>query len=334
MKAITEAFFKFSSLLIRFARYLSKTVHRHPIPTVLIVPTLAIAGFLVFIWVVPSPPPFMVIVARSQIVEQRVVLPQTMRIPLYSSKPRRLEGACDPLLDTLGRFSGLLEPGRRAIVTYRIIGSRVAISVRAQEGAETNPRLINDAGDCEIGDAASFLIDTADKESVNAMPLPIAGPTAVGQDSRGDNNLSHDPWMLVSGEVRVFGRTLFGRQGGALYPGGDAIPLVAGSRVTSLKKWRSPAVDAETAWFGYATSAEGVFEVSATTEARDLEIFRPGGRRDNERLSPANHANLLNDPSVAFLSLAFALLTVLVQSVATVLALHSRVPSQPKEADN
>jgi len=266
----------------------------------------------------PQSPPLLVITAESETVQYRIIRPDVAEIPMINALVRNISDDCKTILSekTNGQISALLKPPKNAIVRYRWSPAAVSIQVQSQTGTKTILEF-DDGQSCALPDQVSIVMPKPELTSPAARPLPIVGPAEIGVEIQVPTaprpNGRRVFGILYGGEIKIFGRTI----SGALYPAQvGAIAIPAGGRLSALtpvtgagNRKQSPA------WYGMAVIGERAFNISATTETNNLKFFRPGGSSDESTIAVSLFTRLLNDPSLALLSLMSLVFVMSLQAV-------------------
>lgn len=287
--------------------------------------TLVLASLtLVTIWALPSPAPLVIIELETETLLQSVRRPDTSSIAMTGARLRlqgdaELPEQCSGLVTSDGLFSGIVRPAQGALVRYRWHPDGMLITIEGQQ----------DGGTALIGtDEVQCDVPPADALNINLPPpgdldptsrLPIAGPATAGGEfgvpvlpGQGRRDMT----FLRSGTVKVFGRSGWPFGQGELYavePEGFVIP--AGSRLASSGNIALPGDEAGASWYGIAEYSDEGFKVSATAETSRLLLFRPGASGQEETFAAGLLARMFSDPNVAFISIAFLVVTVVGQLV-------------------
>ncbi|GLQ53807.1 hypothetical protein [Devosia nitrariae] len=271
-----------------------------------------------------SPPPLVVIELETETLLQSVRRPDTSSIAMTGARLRlrgdaELPAQCSVLLSKKGFFSGIVRPEQQALVRYRWNPERILITIAAR-GKETV--LIGaDEGRCAIPAQDDLNIDLPKPGGIDPTSrLPIAGPAAAGGEFGvpvlPGRDRVRDMTFLRSGTVKVFGRSDWPFGQGELYavePEGFIIP--AGSRLASSGNISLPGDEAGASWYGVAEYSDHGFKVSATAETSRLLLFRPGATGPEETFAVGLLARIISDPNVAFISIAFVVVSVVGQVI-------------------
>ncbi len=281
---------------------------------------LSVFGSLVvvvpfLVW--PQTPAFLVISAEVETIKYIVARPDIAEIPLANVRIKGLSESCQFESKTVGEsVVGILKPPKYALVFYR--WSAKGIVVQVQRKADVAIRLELPNGQiCEASDTVSVVIPNPSRTRSQVLYFPIAGPASAGVEMHVPlmplPNRTRPSGMLYEAEIRIFGRTIFG----ALYPAQvRPVVLPAGGRLSSIgQDFYSKDGTEASGWYGIAIVGERAFNISTTTEATNLKFFRPSGS-NNLPIDLNLFTGLLNDPSIAILSLGMLSFAILMQAVA------------------
>jgi hypothetical protein len=176
--------------------------------------------------------------------------------------------------------------------------------------------------ECTLADRYNAFVvefDGSNEEALaTAWPLPIAGPAEVGAELRVPNvpkaSGQRDFNLLIEGDLQIFGKAIMPSFQDALFPAlSNPLVIPAASRVASSGNVTA-AEDAGAAWYGVAFIAKNGFRISATTETSELHIFRPGIEKgQREYFAIGLFTQILNDPSLAFISFCFVVIVAVAQ---------------------
>lgn len=287
--------------------------------TISLIVTLA---FISFVYFCPTKPPFVFIEAETETLSYYVIRPQVAAVPLVDAKIIGLPLTnCGKLSESQTSITALLQPAIHTIVRYRHSGKKISIQLSNKNSVGAIH--FADETICALpANGITFVIATPSHESPAGpavRPLPIAGPGEIGveQGAPSITNIEHRIFnTMKTGSLRVYGRTAFPPNRGALYPAEDAeFPLPAGGRLDSGEDFTSGNISNVAAWYGIAHIGENAFQVSVTTESKDLRLFRPGSSGDSERFAVSLFGRLFNDPSVAVISLAVVVFSIVMQVI-------------------
>ena len=277
---------------------------------------IAILSLYLLVWRVQSP--LLVFDVTSEQFSQRVVRPELTAFAITNAE---VIGTTTCTYD--GVFSGIVEAPSGSQLTYWWRPDRIAISIDVPE--EGIVRFVQ-AGEVECREsAARITVRTASLDPTNpGWRLPIAGPAEVGSETVAsvpgtDGRRRLD--MLRSGSFEVFGRAFSLAESGTLFPiSSSPITIPSGSRIGSLES----AGDAAASWFGSAFHTSDGFEISATTEARSVSLFRPGADEQEEKFEFGIFASIAGDPNLGMIFLIVFIAVTTVQLVASWVGLWHR----------
>ncbi|KIX11845.1 hypothetical protein [Dethiosulfatarculus sandiegensis] len=277
--------------------------------------------------------PLAFINAKTELISYIVARSELSNIPLYNveivSKENEIR---QRLKENNCLFIGLIKPMPGARVTYRHSGEKIIIEIKS--GAihrGTTPSVIGylhfyDDTQCPIHNRLIIRFRTPtvkDYFSNNARPLPIAGPAEIGRELGSPlmprKNGKRTAGLMTGGTIRIFGRTnsFFGHK--EVYPAQDASFVIPkGSRLTSISN-SSITAGSPNSWYGSASIEKETFELSATTESKELRLYQPGRTRDSERFNISLFVQIFSDPSLALWSFRFVLFAFLFQVLLSLL---------------
>lgn len=255
----------------------------------------------------PTRAPYLVVEAVSETMEYRVARPAIAQIPVVGATIRPMPSECGAIADSAeSGLTALIQPMQTALVRYIWGSDRVAIRLRNVDGNSPATILLPGGRSCSLPNRATVVIPVDASMGTNARPLPIAGPAEIGvtygvptmPDGTKSSNLMH------GGSVEIFGYTAAPWSDRVLYPTQDtAFPLPAGGRLTSGESiHNSEATRRTPPWYGVARHGERGFEISATTESKDLRLHRPGVHGETETFAVSLLTVIFNDPSLALVS--------------------------------
>lgn len=272
-------------------------------------------SFVLAIKLAPNPAPYASIALDTEMVRYRVVNPVLAAVPVVGASTRSVVDCNGGQVgDT---WSGLLRPAAGSIVQYRWSPDRVAIEIARPkepvasltlEAALKEPvasLTLVDETECNFQDPTAQVTISMPERGL-AHPLPLAGPAESGSESSAATAGSATAYNQIrSGEVKVFGRTVFH---GELYPVNSAIyPIPAGSRLASGPDFKSGQSERSgAAWYGRVRADQDGFDLSVTTDANHLLLYRWGLDDQTETFSFGLFTRIFNDPSLGLLALGFA----------------------------
>lgn len=292
----------------------------------------------------------------AELVTQSVTRADLASVPLANAR-QTLGRSCIPE-ENAEPVNAVLRPENGATLQYRWTPDRIAVTVAAPEGRQGTQLRYFDEHDeyreCILVDRlnsfvielyapdeldASEELEASDERALaRAWPLPIAGPAEVGAEF-GVINIPkagepRDFNLLMNGTLQVVGKATMPSARNALVPAlSEALAIPAGSRLTSLTDPDAPPDAAGAPWYGLAIVAPNGFRVSATTEASQLYIYRPGIDRDQRELIEVGlFAQFLNDPSLAIIALGLAAFVAIAQVISGWVGVW-RVPESPECRD-
>ena len=217
-------------------------------------------------------------------------------------------------------MTGLAVPSNNAELFYDVV--RQSLLIRASSKSSEQPLTFIANNDRRnpvhigIGGSLYYGIDSGcDEEVFTAVRLPIWGTAKLGSVptpptlSKSADSIGN---ILLSGDVKVFGRNLFGS---GVYPAGD-FSLPAGSQLFNDKvELTSPPEP----WFGFAIydaqsnsiAPNSYLVVNASTIAERLHLKRLGGGAVPEKIDVGFLTKIIGDPLLsgigAFLAFLFFL---------------------------
>ncbi|MEM9779763.1 MAG: hypothetical protein AAF813_07580 [Pseudomonadota bacterium] len=210
-------------------------------------------------------------------------------------------------------MTALVTPPTGAEVEYFSLPDFVQVTIRA-EGSDA-PILVDIEGqpECSITGVLTVLIPL---ESVQKnQPLPILGSVEIGRElgvptrpTPGDLRVVLNGGLIVDrpasnvllgGNAWVFGRSSDRWDGGRLYPVGEAIPILRGTRL-SFESGETVAGNV------MRTEADSAFNIQFTVSVANLKIHRPGQENQVESLAVGSISRAFGDPTLAPLLISLA----------------------------
>lgn len=289
--------------------------------------------------------PLILIHAQTELVSFIVARPELANIPLYNVELVRHDGkTCKQLTEQNDLFTGLLQPMVGTRITYRHSGEKIVIEIKPgplQKGEKHSTLAylkFSDDTRCVVHNRLVIRFEPPASENhfmINARPLPIAGPSEIGKEYGAPlmprKSGKRTAGLLAGGTLRVFGRATSLISGKEIYPPQHANFIIPkGSRLTSISS-RGNNEFFPNSWYGSVTINEFIFDLSATTEAKELRLYRPGRSQDAELFKTSLLAQIFNDPSLAIFSFLFVLFTIILQVVlAFINVLSSGPPMKSK----
>jgi hypothetical protein len=272
----------------------------------------------------PSPVPHLSINLKSEVLRYRVKSPAISAFVVENADINGFD--CDEGKQNNGRFSGMVTPAIYNIVTYRLEENRYAIQIKYKPNMDKPDdkktgsfKLLNEK-ECELPTGTVTLAMPIPVKSSSAWtPLPISGPAEAGAEISEVVPMAPESKrvrsLLLGGTIQVFGRTAFPISGGSLYIVSEGeFPIVTGSRVAAGREIESADPHESGApWYGVAMFGEMGFEIAATTETRAMLIHRSGLGQQTERFAVGYLARLFNDPSLAGISFAIFVFSLVAQ---------------------
>ncbi|TYC53436.1 hypothetical protein FMN50_15130 [Rhodobacterales bacterium] len=292
--------------------------------------------FLLVLFAIPRKSPLIVVEAETELLSYVVMRPELAAIPFNNVRLRggKLEN-CTGLAASGDLFTGIVQPTAGVQVWYRFVDGNPLIELRAgnRKTDDTGHLQFENGTRCAIQSRLVIrLANTTNSDSVNARPLPIAGPARLGTELSApliNESSRRMSGLLLSGSLRILGRASDPSAADALYPAIDEeIVIPAGSRLSSFTD-NGQELQEPSSWYGIATIGDGSYSVAATTESDFLRLYRPGQSQDAESFRTSLFAQVFNDPSLATMSLALVVLSIVFQTLLAWLGLPSRIENGP-----
>ncbi len=267
---------------------------------------LGTAVLALIVWLLSGPGTLVVVTAETQSMSYTVAVPSQAVFAVRDYQLIDLVGADPPKC-----ISGLIEPPDRAVVTYLHTSEGIVVAVEADDAKRAATwRELGLEGQPSVDLSSAFTLVPAPATCGEAMAgrLPIWGDATLGGELRPPSTVDDLSPTLLSGSVAVFGRTLFG---GRLYPS-QTINLPAGARLASDRDLP----ERERAWWGlvhFDPDKRLSMQVTASTEARRLELIAPGARIEPSVIEVRTLSRVLNDPFLLTLGVILGAAGVILQ---------------------
>jgi len=254
-----------------------------------------------------GPSPLIVMQLDTELLVQRVARPELSSIPVVNARLSDA-GNCAALL-TGDRFTGVVRPPAGALLTYHWEPERLLIEIEAPPAAVT---LLSNRNEDECGlqlGRLQIALAPGPGMSDPSWQLPIAGPAVAGSEFGAplapDTGGRRVYDLLRGGTISVYGKSLDSNR---LFPVSDnTFEIPAGSRVASAASLPLGDADAGPSWYGVALYDKlAGLQVSATTEAGELLLFRPSPGAQRETFGIGLLAGLLGDRGTATFAFAIA----------------------------
>lgn len=278
--------------------------------------TLLVVAAALCLAVASKSAPVIAIMAESEFVRFTVARPEASVIVLPTATTRFGFDAAG------GGAPGTwqVDPVPGAVVTYRRRGARLAVRVAPPtEGARAGVLRGADGSARAFSETLSLTVDIAASDA--PVRLPIAGPMEVGTLAGGQAGTGRGPTdLLLRARITTFGRAAFsGRSAnGQLYHVGD-FELPAGGRLLA-----GDAAEAAAPWYGLvmADLDSDAMRLEATAESRSLRYEKVGAPQEYEEFGVSLIDAAFSDPSVARVTLIFAVFAAAMQTIASWLSLE------------
>ena len=262
--------------------------------------------FFILIWI--SPLPYLVINAETEILLYRVSRPNIAAFSIVNAEIHPLTDDC---VQTLGlkandRITALVQPNEGALVQYRWSPRSISVVIKGPNNKQGGSLTLFDERGCKLSARTRIKFQIENIDNPSSTPLPIAGPAEIGMEQGA--NYAPKPGssrvfnMMHSGSIQVFGRGIFSD---VLYSGQfESIQLPLGGRLTSGNSLiANPGSNKIPPWYGVAEIRDRGFHVSATTESRNIRLFRAGSHSESETVAISFMAMVVNDPTISLVTL-------------------------------
>lgn len=307
-------------------------------------------GCIFLLYFLPTASSIVVLTATVQSMSFKVVVSDMARLPLagyalsYEAAATDLPFGSEKVVKSKTSakpvcLEGLFTPTPGTQITYERFGAEpVAIEVRREDGQPLGRFEITKGSAPEAIQKSSWLRLVAPKASSDSddsskdtpvctktptTMLPVYGLADVGSEIRPLGSGERQSYgTLLDGTLDIFARTIplpFLQIKQRVYPAStSSITIPPGSRVTigGDDKRRKP-------WAGFvmpdAANSFGL-DVRLTSEAKEIEIIRPGTGLDPETLSVGLFTQLTNDPYLMAAQVIVALLFSVFEMLGSILS--------------
>lgn len=272
--------------------------------------------------------PVALINAQSTYVTYEVQRGPASNFTLRGAQLRDTTQVCDGILDSKGRFTGLVAPGQGSQVSYTRHKSHLLITLESPPGTSPAELTVEGKAVCKVpGDRLNLLIpnEMLDRH----LPFPIVGRGEIGaelgiqaapmpaqesvevDDGRGGFSVRQAPGhLLVGATVRLFGRTSTLSGTGQLYPIPDAeFQIPRGSRLSSTSETSTMVGTI------MADQRDSALDIEVTLEASEVLIYRIGQRDQVERLAVGAFARSFSNPGLVPILVAIAIFGFILQLI-------------------
>ncbi len=256
---------------------------------------------------VPKKAPLVMFELVAEYLEQQVSRPELSAIALRGATISAPAG-CETVLGADRSFAGVVQPPVGSRVAYAWRPDGVAIGIDAPEGAAIKLTADGEAECVLDADNVFFAL----RSPPPGTPLPLAGATEIGREfgvAMTGGGTGRD--LLRAGSFQVFGRSIAPWASDVLYPITDnAISIPAGSRLSVASS-----AGTERPLFGVVAYTPEGFEISATADANQISLFRPGANLQTERFAFGVFSDFFGDPQIGVIFFFFFIATTVFQIV-------------------